>query len=78
MKWVETVAAECGGDAGQVLEKLAARGVSQNTIDDQMRRLKKQGLVISADGEAAVIEKKPARSKPFLPVPKSGAVKKKS
>lgn len=77
MKWVEAVAAECSGGAGQVLEKMTARGVSQNTIDDQMRRLKKQGLIIGAAGEAVAVEQKSARSKPFRPVPKSGAVKKK-
>ncbi len=76
MKWVEAVAIECGGDASLVLSKLTAHGVSQNTIDDQMRRLKKHGLVIATDKEAAIGNDNPVRSKPFKPAPKSGVIKK--
>lgn len=82
MKWVESVAAECCGDSAKVLEKLTERGVSQNTIADQMRRLCKQGLLPSKEVESSdvgvAVKKNSARSKPFSPVPKSQSVKKKS
>lgn len=82
MKWVEAVAVECRGDAKMVLEKLTARGVSQNTINDQMRRLKNQGLVSTvpdhASNDVVVASCRELIEKPFNPVPKSRAVKKKS
>lgn len=81
MKWVESLAAECGGNSEMILDRLRSSGVSQKTINDQIRRLKKQCLISSA-GIAGVCSHESSNEecvegKPFSPAPKSKVVKKK-
>jgi transposase len=75
MKWAEKMAVD-GSDAVAIAEAFHKRGVKESTVKDQLRRLRKQGLLPALPEESA---EKPARkAKPFRPVPKGNKKRKRS
>lgn len=68
MKWAEEFVA-AGNDTNMLKSEFVRRGVKDSTINDQIRKLRKQGLLPSITDHAqsdVIIEK----AKPFLPVQK--------
>lgn len=83
MKWVISIAEKHKGNHELILKDIQASGVSQKTINDQMRRLSKQGLLIKQINGTdntklcTPVSVEHSENKPFKPVPKSNIVKKK-
>lgn len=74
MKWAEEFVM-AGNTTDMLKSEFIRRGVKDSTINDQIRKLRKQGLLPSITDHAqsdVVIEK----AKPFLPVQKKIAAKK--